>query len=135
MTTNPAPSAAPVPVVAPAGAAPLDLTPGATPQPATGAALEKIEWTGILVVGRRSFNLVPALPAITMVKLQQAQDSGQFLEIIEAIPLLVLHPEREQLKQYLLDDPEDANDVVTLDDVVKALENGLEQISNRPSDK
>jgi hypothetical protein len=127
--TNPAPTAAPLPGQS------LDLTPGANPQPATAAALEKVEWTGVLKVGRREFNLVPVLPAITMVKLQQAQDSGQFLEIIEAIPLLVLHPERETLKAYLLDDPADSADVVTLDAVVEALSDGLEQIANRPSDK
>jgi hypothetical protein len=127
MTTNPP--------VTPLPGASLDLTnPGAT-SAAAAAALESVAWTGSLVIGRRSFNLVHVLPAITMVKLQQAQDSGQFIEIIDAIPLLVQHAEREALGAYLKDDPADPADVVTLDAVVDALSNGLEQIANRPSDK
>lgn len=127
MTNLPAPPLNP--------AASYDLTQPPRPDAATGAALERVEWSGILTVGRRQFNLVPAVPAITMVRLDQAQNSGELLQVVEALPLLVQHAEREALKQYLLDDPLDPEDIVQLDDIVKALTNGLEQIAARPSNR
>jgi hypothetical protein len=115
--------------------APLDLTPGAVPQQTVGAALEKIQWTGNLVVGPRSFTLVSRLSALDMVILQEAQESGQFRQIIEAVPRLVQKHQQQDLQDYLLSDPENEADRVTLDDVLNAMSNGLEQLSARPTDR
>lgn len=134
MTQNPSASAAPI-NVAGTQQAPLDLTPGAAPQQVVGAALEKIEYTGVLTVGTRQFNLVTKLSALDMVILQEAQESGQFRKIIEAVPRLVQKPQQADLQEYLLSDPDDEADRITLDDVLNAMTNGLEQLSSRPTDR
>jgi hypothetical protein len=134
MTTNPSAPAAPLPSV-PVQQAPLDLTPGAPPQQAVGAALEKVQWTGTLTVGAKHFTLVSKLSALDMVLLQEAQESGQFRQIIEAVPRLVQKHQQDDLRDYLLSDPEDEAERITLDDVLNAMSNGLEQLSARPTDR
>lgn len=127
MTNTPAPSTAPIPT------APLDLTQNAAQ--VTGAALEKTEYSGVLTVGSRSFNLVSKLSALDMVILQEAHESGMFRSIIEAVPRLVVKTERDALQEYLLSDPDDDADRVSLDDVMGALNDGLEQLNARPTDR
>jgi 2-oxo-4-hydroxy-4-carboxy--5-ureidoimidazoline (OHCU) decarboxylase len=127
MTNSPAPATTPLPNV------PLDLTQNTSQ--AAGAALEKIAYTGELAVGTRVFTLVSKLSALDMVILQEAQESGQFRQIIEAVPRLVQKAQQDDLKSYLLSDPDDEDDRVTLDDVLTAMTNGLEQLASRPTDR
>lgn len=138
MTQTPAASTAPVPATGTS----LDLTPGAAPTQVQGAAAEVVQWTGKLDVGpadktrqQTQFDLVPVLSALDMVVLQEAQDSGKFREIIEAIQQLVLKPQREQLVAILLGDPDDPLDRIQLDDCLEILANGMEQIAARPTGK
>lgn len=102
-----------------------------------GAAIEAAAaaWTGKLTVGPHTFDLVSRLSALDMVILQEAQDSGQFRQIIEAVPRLVQKAQQQALKDYLLSDPDSEDDRVTLDDVLQALQNGLEQLAARPTDR
>lgn len=129
MTHSPAPTNVPLPNV------PLDLTQNPAAQQAAGAALEKVAYTGELAVGTRVFTLVSKLSALDMVILQEAQESGQFRQIIEAVPRLVQKVQQDDLKAYLLSDPDDEDDRVTLDDVLTAMTNGLEQLASRPTDR
>lgn len=112
----------------------IDLTnPGAAV-----AVVQKtqVEYTGTLTVaGKRTYQLVTVLSALDMVKLQTAQESGNFLQIIEAVPRLVVPAQRQDLVDYFLSDPENDEDKIQLDDVIKALNDGLEQIAARPTDK
>lgn len=139
MTQTPATASAPVPAVPGQS---LDLTPGSAPTPVQGAAAEVVQWTGKLLVGpsdpsrqKTEYDLVPVLSALDMVVLQEAQDSGKFREIIEAIQQLVAKPQRDQLVAQLLGDPDDPLDRITLDDCLEILANGMEQIAARPTVK
>lgn len=130
------------PIPADPSAGPLNLVPSAANAPAVAAAAEKVQWTGKLEIGpddqtrsRMSFSLITRLSALDMVIMQEAQDSGSFRKIIEAVPRLVVKSEREQMIDYLLSDPDDDRDRLTLDNILEALSNGLEQISNRPTDR
>lgn len=113
----------------------LNLVPGSTPSPVHGAAAETVQWTGQLTIGTRAFTLVPTLSPFAMIELQEAQESGQLREIVKSVQYLVAKVEREALVEYLLADPDDANDTISIDDVVAALNNGMEQISARPTVK
>lgn len=125
-------SAAPVPVVADPSVE-LDLT---NPQAAVPVQRTQVEYTGtITVAGRRTYNLVTVLSALDMVTLQNAQESGNFLQIIEAVPRLVVPDQRQDLRDFFLSDPASDDEKIQLDDVIKALNDGLEQISARPTDR
>lgn len=139
MTQTPAAASTPLPTVPGQS---LELTPGSAPTPVQGAAAEAVRWTGKLPVGpadlsrqRTEYDLVPVLSALDMVVLQEAQDSGKFREIIQAIQQLVPKPQREALVGQLLGDPDDALDRITLDDCLEILANGMEQIAARPTAK
>lgn len=139
MTQTPAAASAPVPATPGQS---LDLAPGTAPTSVQGAVAETTRWTGQLLVGpsdpsrqRTAYELVPVLSALDMVLLQEAQDSGKFREIIQAIQQLVAKPQREQLVAQLLGDPDDPLDRITLDDCLEILANGMEQIAARPTDK
>lgn len=138
MTNAPAP-AAPIPAQPSTS---LSLKPGDAPTPVQGAAAEVVQWTGKLLVGpsdesrqKTQYDLVPVLSAYDMVVLQEAQDSGKFREILEAIQQLVIKPQREALVAQLLSDPDDPADRMTLDDCLEVLANGMEQIAARPTAK
>lgn len=125
-------SAAPVPVVADPSVE-LDLT---NPQAAVPVQRTQVEYTGtITVAGKRTYNLVTVLSALDMVTLQNAQESGNFLEIIKAVPRLVVPEQRKDLQDFFLSDPASDDEKIQLDDVIKALNDGLEQIAARPTVK
>lgn len=130
------------PAATPPASTSLDLTPGTAPTPVQGAAAEAVQWTGKLLVGpaehpdrKLAYELVPTLTALDMVLLQEAQDSGKFRAIIEAIQQLVVKPQREALVAQLLSDPDDPLDRMSLDDCLEVLANGMEQIAARPTGK
>lgn len=131
MTNDPA---APVATIPAAGHS-LDLRPGANPASAVGAAAEKVEWTGKITLGPYEFDLVSTLSALDMVLLQEAQESKELRKLMETVPRIVQKPQQQALLDVILSDPEDESQRVTMDDVLEALTNGLEQISNRPTDR
>lgn len=138
MTNAPAPAPAPATAAAPIVPEPgqsLDLRPGANPASAVGAAAEKVEWTGKITLGPYEFDLVSTLSALDMVLLQEAQESKSLRVLMETVPRIVKKEQRQTLLDTILSDPDDEGQRVTMDDVLDALTNGLEQISNRPTDR
>lgn len=134
MTQTPSASAAVVPLD-PNTEIDLSNPPAATPVQAT-----KVEYTGTMTIapGRpvaRTYQLVTQLSALDMVTLQNAHQSGNFLEIIKSMQRLVVPAQREDLKAFLLSDPERDEDKITLDDCLRAHNDAMEQISARPTVK
>ena len=144
MTTTPgATPTAPLPAAAPEVGQSLDLT-----QPKTsavqGAAQEQagVVWTGKLNVGPKAYpenwvayDLVPELTGYDMVVLQEAQDSGKFRLVIEAIQQLVVSHQRDALIAQLLNpDPKD-DERISLERQMEILSEGMEQIAARPQIK
>lgn len=130
-------TAAPVPAVADPSVE-LDLT-----NPAAAVPVQKttVEYTGTITIAAdkpqiaRAYTLVGVLSALDMVTLQNAQESQNFLKIIEAVPRLVIPEQRQDLRDFFLSDPVSDDDKIQLDDVIKALNDGLEQIAARPTVK
>lgn len=134
--------AAAAPVPDPPASTSLQLKPGSVPTPVQGAAITATAWTGQLLVGpsehadrKVAYELVSSLSALDMVLMQEAQDSGKFRELIEAIKHLVPFHQRDALVAQMLTEPADYRDRMTLDDCMEVLASGLEQIAARPTNK
>lgn len=129
MTQTPATSAAVVPLDP---SVEIDLT----NPPAAPVQQTKVEYTGTMTVaGKRTYTLITKLSALDMVTLQNAHESGNFLQIIESMERLVIPSQRADLKAFLLSDPENDDEKITLDDVLRAHNEAMEQIAARPTDK
>lgn len=113
---------------------------------ARAAAAEKVAETGEVVptyvsgdpklrVGRREYDLVPKLTALDASIMQEAFDTDNVRTIVEAMQRLVPKSQRDDLIAYLLDDPDDDADRVSLDDVFEAYQKAQEAIAARPTAK
>jgi len=112
----------------------FDITPGSAPPPVV-VQQTQVEYTGTIIVGKYTFNVVGVLSAMDMATLQDAQQSGNFLRIMKAVPRLVAREQRQFLLEYLTSDPESDDEKIQLDEVLRALNNGLEQVAARPTNK
>jgi len=113
---------------------------------ARAAAAEKVAETGEVVpayisgdpklrIGRREWDLVPKLSALDASIMQEAFETDSVRQIVEAMQRLVPKAQRDNLIAYLLDDPDDDADRVSLDDVFEAYQKAQEAIAARPTVK
>lgn len=88
-----------------------------------------------LNIGRLSLPLVKVLTPYDMIELQEAQDSGNLRDVIEVIPRLVPKQYQEQLRDYLMSDPDDEADRIDFLDVSDEFAAALEALTARPTDR
>lgn len=86
-----------------------------------------------LTVGKVTLPLVKSLTPLDMIELQDAQESGNLRQIIEAVPRLVAKHNRDELLDYLMSDPDDEADRVDFNDVIEEFGTALEAITARPT--
>lgn len=97
----------------------------ATEKPAIGAK-------STLVVGRREYPIVPKLTVSDQLAIVEAQEQGGARDLIEAVVRVVKKPHREELLAYLLDDPDDDADRVSLEELMAEVDKVTEAIAARP---
>ena len=130
MTNTPAPNAVATIPVDPSVT--LDLS---NPSAVVGAAAEQVQYTGTFKLGPHDWPAIHKMSALDMVLIQEAQDSKDFRKLIEAIARLTLKTHRQQFLDFMLSDPDEEDEKITLDDILEAMGDAVEQVNARPTAK
>ena len=132
MTTSPAPATTSAPIADPSKPIDFDQARQAAAEAENAETPEAAHPAEHRVtIGDASWPLVTTLSTAAMLKLERAQ-TGSPSAIVEAIPLLVPEADRTELREFLLDESDDAPDFKV---VVDAFGAAMEVITSRPTDR
>lgn len=105
------------------------------------ASNEAIAATGMVVnstsidVGRRSYSVVSFLTPNDMAAISDAQESGDLAATIASFGRLVPKKDRDNFVAYVLDDPDDDADRVSFPELTKRVNELVEHLMGRPTDR
>lgn len=95
----------------------------------------KVEWTGSVKIGKREYPIRQKLPIAATIEIDEAQQSGDAARIIKSLTQVLRKEAQADALEYLTADPDDDDDVVSIEDLVEAVSNAQEQMAARPKGK
>lgn len=114
---------------------------GATPAPATPLEsavkeqrVEIGEGSRTITVLGHNFDLAKKVTVRALVDFDEANRTNNLGLMVDAAAKLIKKSDRDRFIDFILGDPDDDDDVVTIDEFVQAINGALETIGGRPLD-
>lgn len=91
-------------------------------------------WVGHVTLGTRTFQILPKVPTAVSIEMDAAQESGDADRIVNSLLNILRPEEREAAQAYAKADTfASDDDIVSLGDLVEALQDAQEQMAARPT--
>lgn len=132
MAVNPGQQAVSLPDAAAVAPAPA-VVPAEPVTQLQAAASESKDESKVLTILGHSFRLMPKIGLGAMSDLDASQRTGEIKAMIDAAAKLIVKADRERFIEFMMDEPDDPDQMVDLDIFLEAIDTAVAQVVGRPT--